>query len=226
MTGFTGLDQVNLSEPSLQNLANCVWTLYHLTRDSPEGCLSTTVLSRPPFNGSAQIRNFGPEHVLLAERPCQQQVETQNPASQPELCQPYEPQLVQTQPGPSWPYFPGIPSSAPPLPPSRPTTPCQDSSVLNDFLFLDGNQFSLGQSAPASTTVLTGHNQPSGLRTNQPAGSQRDSPHGFLSLSFPIEYLIGEEGRMVSPALIRVLVSQPNEEEERPASGETSLQRD
>lgn len=46
-----------------------MWTLYHLGQKTTEGLFSTQVLSGPPFNGEAYIRNFGPGAVLLAERP-------------------------------------------------------------------------------------------------------------------------------------------------------------
>ncbi|XP_062411321.1 mucin-3B-like [Sardina pilchardus] len=45
-----------------------IWTLYHLGHKTDEGLLSTQVLSEPPFNGEAYIRNFGTGAVLLSER--------------------------------------------------------------------------------------------------------------------------------------------------------------
>ncbi|XP_041913349.1 serine-rich adhesin for platelets-like isoform X16 [Alosa sapidissima] len=45
-----------------------IWTLYHLGQKNDEGLLSTQVLSEPPFNGEAYIRNFGTGAVLLSER--------------------------------------------------------------------------------------------------------------------------------------------------------------
>ncbi|XP_045061812.1 mucin-12 isoform X2 [Coregonus clupeaformis] len=212
------------AQPALENFTNQVWTLYHLANETEEGTLSTNAISQPPFNGSAFICNFGSGHVLLAERsPSPQQSDPQSWCGRPR-------QQPQPPPFPMCPRRAFTPRSQTSIlrpPPQPPTILNQEISIPNYFLFLDGNQVSLGQSARSVPTAMFSRSRSAVVRA--------DDPPGYLSFSVPMEMVSGGSGRdgqaqflqvisdegntVYTPALIRIVTSEPTEEEDQEGAG-------
>ncbi|KAK6302719.1 hypothetical protein J4Q44_G00270740 [Coregonus suidteri] len=203
------------AQPARENYTNQVWTLYHLANETEEGTLSTKVISQPPYNGSAYICNFGPGHVLLAERsPSPQQSEAQSWSGQPRQ----QPQL-QPQP-PPFPMSPrrAFTHMAQPSTLSTPSLP--QISFPNFFMHPQLLPVSLGKS---------GCSVPTAMQTRwRSAAVRADDPPGYLSFSVPMEtvsggsgqdqflQVISDEGNTVySPALIRIVTLEPTEEEDQ-----------
>nr|XP_046177446.1 mucin-12-like isoform X2 [Oncorhynchus gorbuscha] len=211
------------AQPAFEDFTNQVWTLYHLDNETEEGTLSTNTISQPPFNGSAFIRNFGSRHVLLAERsPSPQQSDPQSWCGRPR-------QQPQPPPFPMYPrraFTPRSQSSTRRPPPQHPTILNLEISIPNYFLFLDGNQVSLSQSARSVPASMFSRSRSAVVRT--------DDPPGYLSFSVPMEMVSGgsgqdgqaqflqvisDEGNTVySPALIHIVTSEHTEKEDQEES--------
>lgn len=108
-----------------ETLKDKIWTLYHLEHKTDEGSLSTQVLSEPPFNGEAYIRNFGPGSVLLSER----RKERLKPLSAPIRGRLVSASAFKSGQRPSC-LGPSEMVIRPPHPPSR------SSSTLQDYMFV------------------------------------------------------------------------------------------
>ncbi|XP_015209300.2 microtubule-associated protein futsch-like isoform X4 [Lepisosteus oculatus] len=197
--------------PGLDSSVHQVWTLYHLAHHAEEGTLSTTVLSQPPFNGSAAIRSFGAGHVLLT-----QQLLQSTRAEQPASVQQLEP-LRPTSQGSYLSHRSGnlhparAPLSGPPCqtlgpdhliiqPASSSSTPSQQITVPNYFLVVSNNgedqrKRKITSSANMGSRDVKAHLLTDGGISPLPVGSvrspaavKRDSSR-YLSLSIPLDDL-------------------------------------
>ncbi|MBN3325517.1 IMPTB protein, partial [Atractosteus spatula] len=199
--------------PGLDSSVHQVWTLYHLAHHAEEGTLSTTVLSQPPFNGSAAIRSFGPGHVLLTQQLLQS---TRTGAEQPTSVQQLEP-LRPTSQGSYLSHRSGnlhpahAPLSGPPCPTLGPdqliiqpasssSTPSQQITVPNYFLVVSDNgedqrKRKITSSANVGSRDVKAHLLTGGGISPVPVGSVRSPAAGkrdssrYLSLSIPLDDL-------------------------------------
>lgn len=208
------------AQPARENYTNQVWTLYHLANETEEGTLSAKVISQPPYNGSAYIRNFGAGHVLLAERsPSPQKSDAQSWSGQPRQ-QPQPPPFLMS---PRRAFIHRAQSSTLP-PPSLPQPPTVHNQEINI-----PNFFTHPQLLPVSPGKIV-RSIPTAMQTRSRSAAVRaGDPPGYLSFSVPMEtvsrgsgqggqdqffQVISDEGNTVySPALMHIFTTEEEEQE-------------
>lgn len=207
------------AQPARENYTNQVWTLYHLANETEEGTLSAKVISQPPYNGSAYIRNFGAGHVLLAERsPSPQKSDTQSWSGQPK--QPQPPPFLMS-PRRAFTHRAQSSTLPPPSLPQPPTVHNQEISIPNFFMH--------PQLLPVSPGKIV-RSIPTAMQTGSRSAVVRPGdPPGYLSFSVPMETVSGGSGQdgqaqflqvisaegntVYSPALINIFTTEEEDQE-------------
>nr|XP_046213981.1 nascent polypeptide-associated complex subunit alpha, muscle-specific form-like [Oncorhynchus gorbuscha] len=208
------------AQPARENYTNQVWTLYHLANETEEGTLSAKVISQPPYNGSAYIRNFGAGHVLLAERsPSPQKSDAQSWSGQPRQ-QPQPPPFLMS---PRRAFIHRAQSSPlpPPSLPQPPTIHNQEINIPNFFMHPQLLPVSPGKIVRSIPTAMQTRSRSAAVRAGDPPG--------YLSFSVPMEtvsrgsgqggqaqyfQVISDEGNTVySPALMHIFTTEEEEQE-------------